>query len=196
MILNPNHVFFWCVGISRTFCCWRIGFRCCHIALISVSNIPMFAFCYLAISGVSWSCCYWMLLDPPMSYFCTTAWLGFPWYRLWMCCPPLGCCWSPGVLCLSNVILGLSLCTWCCPSSLSRSQDGGDPFQMQITLQGKCHLTGLAHRQPSELPRPWAQAEAWRAVSQAMLDSGYLCVPGAACLVHPGAKMAETPSNV
>ena len=37
--------------------------------------------------------------------------------------------------------------------------------------------------------RHWVQADAWQAVSQAMLNSGYLCVPSVACLVHPGVKM-------
>ena len=51
------------------------------------------------------------------------------------------------------------------------------------SLQGKHPLTGQALRQPAELPRPWAQAEAWWAESWVMLGSGYLCVPGTAHLV-------------
>ena len=57
---------FQCVGVSRTYCCGRIGSRWCHIALISVGNIPTFAFYHLVISGVSWSCCLWWVLVPPV----------------------------------------------------------------------------------------------------------------------------------
>ena len=62
---------------------------------------------------------------------------------------------------------------------------------MQITLQGKRPRTGLAHRWIAELPSPRGHAEAWWAMSRAMLNSAYLRVRGVASLVHPGAKMAD-----
>ena len=101
-------------------------------------------------------------------------------------------------LATSNVILGMSLFNWCCLSGSSRSQEGGgcrDPFQLSIILQSKGPPTGLAYRQPAELPRLWVKALAWQALAQAMLDSRYLYVPCTACMVHLGAKMVETPSK-
>ena len=64
-----------CVGVSRTCCCGRTGFRWCYIALISVGNVPTFAFCHQVISGVSWACCHWQELAPPV---CVPVGLSHP----------------------------------------------------------------------------------------------------------------------
>ena len=104
----------------------------------------------------------WVLLEP---------WCALPQGMVFS-----GCFCAPGIACLA--LPGAKMAGHC-----------RDTFQLLITLQGKWPRTGLAHRQPAELPRPWAQVEAWRAASQAMLNSGYLCVLGVACLVHLGVKI-------
>ena len=64
---------------------------------------------------------------------------------------------------------------------VSGSQDGGETLQVPFSLMGKLPPAGLAQRWPGELPRPWVQAKAWQAETQAMLELGYVCVPGAVC---------------
>ena len=80
--------------------------------MISVGKIPMFAFCYLVISGVSMSCCHWLVLEPPVKAISA---------QLDDCVSPgTDCCFAAllldavgALVCSapSNVILGLSLWT-------------------------------------------------------------------------------------
>ena len=99
MILNPDLAFLVFV-VSRTFyACGRIVFIWCHITLISLSNIPTFAFCHLVISGVSCSCCHWLVLVPTVclqACLSTPGCLALPWHRVLWCCPVPGCRWGSG----------------------------------------------------------------------------------------------------
>ena len=80
--------------------------------MISVGKIPTFAFCHLVISGVSMSCCHWLVLEPPVKAISTQLddWVS----------PGTDCCFAAllldavgALVCSapSNVILGLSLWT-------------------------------------------------------------------------------------
>ena len=52
----------------------RTGFWWCQIALVSVANVLALASCHLVICGVSWSCCLWLWLVPPVSQCVSTSW--------------------------------------------------------------------------------------------------------------------------
>ena len=89
----------------------------------------MFAFCHLVISGISWSC-HWLVLEPLVSllgYFHPSLlddWVS-PGTDCWWAALLLSTLGAVVFLAPSNVILWLSLWTWCCPSAPSGSEDGG-----------------------------------------------------------------------
>ena len=58
-------------------------------------------------------------------------------------------------------------------------------------------MTGFPLAQITDgLPYSWVPLQPWYALPQAMLHLGCHCLPGVACLVHPGAKMADDVGNI
>ena len=80
-------------------------------------------------------------------------------------------CLSP-----SNVILGVVSVYLELPvlSDWEQRWQQGAPPSADYSAGETTH-DRLVHRGTADLPRCWAQAEAWWSVSQVMLNSGYLC---------------------
>jgi hypothetical protein len=94
---------FGCVVLSRTHCGGHTGFWC-PVVLVFVSNILIFAFHHLVISGVRYSSCLWLELFPSVILLASVS---TPWS------PNLS--WVPGVRALSDGTFS------CCREDAQRS---------------------------------------------------------------------------